>query len=71
MEFLNIICQTFTDNIDILKITMNEEMNDEQFLDTIIDGLKQLNENIEEVIECMLALINRMKKLRLKKMLLN
>ena len=71
MEFLNIICQTFTDNIDILKITMNEEVNDEQFYDTIIDGLKQLNENIEEVIECMLALINRMKKLRLKKMLLN
>ena len=46
MEFLNIICQTFTDNIDILKITMNEEVNDEQFLDTIIDSLKQLNENI-------------------------
>ena len=71
MEFLNIICQTFTDNIDILKITMNEEVNDEQFLDTIIDSLKQLNENIEEVIECILELINRMKKLRLKKMLLN
>ncbi|CAF3267881.1 unnamed protein product, partial [Rotaria sp. Silwood2] len=55
MEFLNLICQTFTNNIDILKmiineIKMNKDVNDEQFLDAIIDGLKELNDNIEQGI---------------------
>ncbi|CAF1172950.1 unnamed protein product [Rotaria sordida] len=67
-EFLNIICQTFTNNIDILKIIINEikinkEVNNEQFLDTIIDGLKELNDNIEQGIECIMELIDRMEKI--------
>jgi hypothetical protein len=67
-EFLNIICQTTITNVDILKIIINEikvnlEISDERFLDTIIDGLKELNENIEEGIECIMELINRMKKI--------
>ncbi|CAF4032087.1 unnamed protein product, partial [Adineta steineri] len=54
-EFLNIICQTVTDNLDILKIMIkeikvNENINDEKFLDAIIDGLKVYNENLEDGI---------------------
>ncbi|CAF3417994.1 unnamed protein product [Rotaria sp. Silwood2] len=68
MEFLNLICQTFTNNIDILKmiineIKMNKDVNDEQFLDAIIDGLKELNDNIEQGIECIMELIDRMNKI--------
>ncbi|CAF4048709.1 unnamed protein product, partial [Rotaria sp. Silwood1] len=68
LDFLNIICQTFTNNIDILKIiineiNMNKEINNEQYLDTIIDGLKELNDNIEQGIECIMELIDRMKKI--------
>ena len=68
IEFLNIICRTFTDNIDILKIIIHEiksnrQIYHEQFLDAIIDGLKQLNENnINDSIECIMELIDRMKK---------
>ncbi|CAF3637003.1 unnamed protein product [Rotaria socialis] len=68
IEFLNIICQTFTDNVDVLKIIINEiktnkEVNDERFLDTIIDALKEFQDNIEESIECAMELIDRMKKI--------
>ena len=68
IEFVNIICQTIIDNIDILKIIINEikinkEIEDERFLDTIIDGLKILNENISEGIECIMELIDRMNKI--------
>lgn len=68
IEYLNLICQTFTDDINILKIIIkeikiNNQINDERFLDTIIDGLKIFNENIEEPIECIIELINRMKKI--------
>ena len=68
VEFLNIICRTFTDNIDILKviireIRLNEKLYHEQFLDTIIDGLQELNDNIEDAIECIMELIDRMKKI--------
>ncbi|CAF1511498.1 unnamed protein product, partial [Adineta steineri] len=67
-EFLNIICQTVTDNLDILKIMIkeikvNENINDEKFLDAIIDGLKVYNENLEDGIECIMILIERMKKI--------
>ncbi|CAF3991334.1 unnamed protein product [Rotaria magnacalcarata] len=67
IEFLNIICQTFTDNVDVLKIIINEiktnkEVNDERFLDTIIDALNEFQDNIEESIECVRELIDRMKK---------
>jgi len=67
-EFLNIICQTVTDNLDILKIIikeiqMNKTLNDEKFLDAIIDGLKVYNENLEDGIECIMELIERMKKI--------
>jgi len=68
IEFLNIICQTVTDNLDILKIIINEiklkkEIHDEKFLDAIIDGLKDFNDNIDESIECIMELIERMKKI--------
>jgi hypothetical protein len=64
IEFLNLISQTVTDNVDILKIIINEiqlnkQIHNEQFLDAIIDGLK---ENINDGIECILELIERMKK---------
>ncbi|CAM4797005.1 unnamed protein product [Rotaria magnacalcarata] len=67
IEFLNIICQTFTDDVDVLKIIINEiktnkEVNDERFLDTIIDALNEFQDNIEESIECVRELIDRMKK---------
>jgi hypothetical protein len=67
LEFVNIICQTVTDNLDILKIIIkeiqiNKEINDDRFLDAIIDGLKDFNENIDEGIECIMELIERMKK---------
>lgn len=68
IEFLNIICQTVTDNVDILKIIINEvkfnkDIHDEKFLDAIIDGLKDFNDdNIEDAIECLMKLIERMKK---------
>jgi hypothetical protein len=68
IEFVNIICQTVTDNVDILKIIMNEirmnkEINDERFLDAIIDGLKDFNDDIDEGIECIMELIERMKNI--------
>ncbi len=69
IEFLNIICQTVTDNIDILKIIINEiqlnkKIHDEQFLNAIIDGLKDFNnDDIEQGIECIMELIERMKKI--------
>ena len=67
VEFLNLICQTVTDNLDILKIIiheikLNKEIHDERFLDAIIDGLKDFNENIEDSIECIMELIEHMKK---------
>jgi hypothetical protein len=57
-----------TDNLDILKIIikeikLNKEIHDEGFLDAIIDGLKDFNENIELGIECIMELIERMKKI--------
>jgi hypothetical protein len=68
IEFLNIICQTVTNNLDILKIIINEiqlnkKIHDERFLDAIIDGLKDFNDDIEQGIECIMELIERMKKL--------
>jgi hypothetical protein len=68
IEFLNIIGQAFTDNVDVLKIIMNEiktnkQVNDERFLDTIIDTLKEFQDTIEESIECVMELIDRMKKI--------
>ena len=66
-EFVYTICQTYTDNVDILKIIIREiKMNkcicNEIFLDTIIDGLKYLNDDIDDGIECIMELIDRMKK---------
>jgi hypothetical protein len=68
IEFLHLICQTVTDNLDILKIIikeikLNKEIHDEGFLDAIIDDLKDFNENIELGIECIMELIERMKKI--------
>jgi hypothetical protein len=42
---------------------MNKSINDEKFLDAIIDGLKVYNENLEDGIECIMELIERMKKI--------
>lgn len=66
IEFLNLICQTVTNNLDILKIIINEiklnkNISDERFLDPIIDGLKDFNDDIQESIECIVELIERMK----------
>ena len=65
-EFLDLICQTVTDDLEILKIIikeirMNKNIDDERYLDAMIDGLKSL-EDLEQGIECVMELIERMKK---------
>ncbi|UJR08114.1 hypothetical protein I4U23_012391 [Adineta vaga] len=67
-EFLNIISQTVTDNLPILKIIIreiqtNQNVIDDKFLDAIIDGLQVFDDNLEEGIECIMELIERMKKI--------
>ncbi|CAF0988647.1 unnamed protein product [Adineta ricciae] len=66
-EFLNIISQTVTDNLDVLKIIIRElqrnpNITDEKYLDAIVDGLKVFEDDLEQAIECILELIERMKK---------
>lgn len=66
-EFLDLICQTVTDDVAILKILIKEiqkdkNINDERYLDAMIDGLKSLENDLEQGIECAMELIERMKR---------
>ena len=65
-EFLDLICQTVTDDLVILKILIREirldqTIHDERYLDAIIDGLKYLSDELDHGLECALELIERMK----------